>query len=47
MVGANRICAALVSAARGRAMTLMARVWLRRLFWALVVVAVVWVLVGR
>jgi hypothetical protein len=40
-------CAALVSDSRRRVMDLMTRVWLRRLFWALVVVAATWVLVGR
>jgi len=28
-------------------MTLMARIWLRRLFWALVVVAAVWLIATR
>lgn len=28
-------------------MDLMTRIWLKRIFWALVVVAAVWVLVGR
>lgn len=49
MGGAGRVARhhALVSDGGRWAMTLLTRIWLKRLFWALVVVAVAWLIATR